>query len=783
MNRNTVIEGPCLARVAGLPATRTEPLAAAEVAGVLRDFDACRRELESLAEPVCDLLFKAVPRMSSPTARREVLAWRRAAHSARPWDVGPALRTDVYAELDRPARTVLDRWSAASTRTAYLRDALAKAVSEAADREETALRALLAEPALADALALVSPVFSDRVRTLGNRRLGRKELLTAYRYAVRTTLKTSPLSSLTEIAPVGGTGVARSRVSLHPLIGQALLHAAAPWPCVRDHLRWRTNGTLRRSPTGGRMSEALVQVVDGFSWVYEEVIDARERPDLAQVPDVATLPSPQVARLLDSGLLDIEEPCPRRELIDWLADRLRQSADPDALLAADHLRMLADALAAVADGTAAARAEELGRIHEHVRGALRTLGSDDWPLRAVTPVYEDRVTAPVAPPEAEHRAALARYATSVLTSMQVSTAYRALVRAFVQRFGPGGTCEDVFGFCRDLTEAGWPFDPSGAQDGAARPGRSSCVPSLAVLAQTTPSGPAGSGQVVVNQLAAGDGALAARFHTLLDGADGPAQRLRTWPATLYPHARTVEVVPSWNVNPLQENSCGLLPPLHWPLGPRLPASGVALEELTLVHDAERNALELQAADGTAVAPVYSGPVPQYLVAGPVRVLLVLGNPWVVPADPADHEGREGQPAPAPPSQDSLSRARHAGVIVRRESRQCPADQVPRPAPHESPADYVTRVDRWRRALDLPAEVYVRAERDPAAPPTDRLHKPLWLAFASPTGLAALTQLATSAGRRAVVFTECLPGREKPDPQERSTEYLLHYAATGRQGEE
>lgn len=792
-----LVDGPATARVAGVPAARIAPLAAPDVARLLSVVAEAADELAALADPLCDLLYAVVPRTDAPETRRAVLAWRRAVHAGRPAEVAAPVVAHVRAELAAEGAATLDRWLCASAEIARLRERLRAAAEASGGEGERILRELLATPALADALALVSPVFAHRLKRLAGKPLGRSERLTAYRYAVRAALKTSPLSSLTELAgPAAGAGAPQVRVRLHPLLTRALLRAAAHRQGVREQLRWRVNSSLRTGESGSMMSVPQQHASEGFGWSEDEVIDARERDDLSEPTGLNELPPRRLARYLHSGLLDLDDPCPGEDLLPWLTTRLLSQPDLDARRAGDELTYAIRALKAITDGDAGRRTEALARLREHLRTALHLLGAaDSWPLDAVTAVYEDRATASAPPLAAHHRAALRQFAEGACDALRVSDAYASMVAAFVSRFGPAGVCEHVFGFCRDLAGTGWPYAATATVEptAPARPGRSSCLPSVAVLCQTVDEGaghmPDGTASVVVNRLSSGTGGLIARFHRLMDGPvpakakraapdTAFADELRSWLRTLYPQARLLEFVPAWNANPLQEDSCGLLPALHWPTGPRRWGPGTSVDALRLVHDPERGSLELQEADGTPVAPVYLGIVPQHLLSGAARALTVLADPWWVPAHLADATA-PGADTPAGEG-GRLPRRSTAGAVVRRATWWVAAAAVPRREPGEGLAPFLERTDRWRRSRGLPAEVYVRAEADPATPPGDGLRKPLWLALASPVGLEALAHLAAGAGPRRLVFSECLPGREahghEPDAG-RAVEHVLHFART------
>lgn len=787
--------GPALSRVAGLPAAAVAPLAAEEVAEVLDRIAATRRELAALAPAVTGLLYDAVPLMPTTGARRSVLRWRRAAHAGRPDLVPPELLAQVREALAARDSSALERWAERAGSLAELRRLLDRRARAAEAAEERTLRHLMGQPAVSGALALVSPVFSRRVRQPVGRPLDRGERLTAYGYAVRSALKASPLSSLTHVSVPGGDHGARVRVGLHPLAGRVLLRAAAVRDGVRGLVRWRVNGSLRVAGPDARLSEPRQSVTDGWAWSDDEVLDASGREDLfAALRDPGRLPAVRLARYLEAGLLDIDDPCPQDGLLDWLATALAASRDPSDLRAAGRLRTAAGELPVIAGGGPSARAGALVRLREALEDALGALGAaDDWPLNDVTLVYEDRAgTLPARPLDAERAALLRRHAGAACDSLRVSPEYQALTDAFVARFGPGGVCDDVFGFCQELAAFGIPGAPGapGAPFGSApgtarpaRPGRSSSLPSVAVVVQdcdTDGDGPL----LVVNQVSSGAGGLVARFHRLYDSVGDPrgagfAERLRAWVRTLHPDAECLEFVPAREANPLQGDSCGVLPALHWPTAPRRFGPGVPVEELALVHDGRRNALELRRRSGTPVAPVYLGTVPRHLVGGAARFLLVLADPWWLPPGLAD-----GTRPDDPPEAGRGVSARHvvAGAAVRRAHWRWEASEVPRREPGEEPAAFLERVDAWRRAHGMPAEVYVRGESG-SPRRGDRARKPLWLAFASPTGLDLLDRLTERPGT-VVVFAECLPRRpvgEGPGGAH-VVEHCVHFARPVRDTE-
>ncbi|WP_338676493.1 hypothetical protein V1460_28595 [Streptomyces sp. SCSIO 30461] len=780
---HALVEGPALDRVAGLPARSVSPLAAEPIARLLDSMAAARADLESLGPPVSELLYEAVPMVGAPSRRRAVLRWRRAAHGATPIPVPPALLAEVGSVLRRTGRdpSELHRWAErADLLRAHRSDLRQTATATRADQER-ALRALMSDPVVARGLSVVSPVFF--ARTAKDRALDRGERVTAYGYAVRTALKTSPLSSLTHVAVPGAGHGDRVRVSLHPLVGRILLHTAAARPEVRDRLVWRPNDSLRGAGDDARLSVPLLSVSVGWAWSHQELVDARRRLDLSSVvggpADTAALgqlPVERLERYLASGLVDVDDPCPPDGIVSWLAGLLASAPDVSGRTASARLTEVAGHLGRIADGTPAQRSEALRGLRSALTAALRELGApDDWPLSEVTLVYEDCAGSTAAHPlDGAARAAVLRHAESACASLRISDEYQAVTDAFVARFGVGGVCKDVFAFCRDVAGSGpsQPVPPAVARTAGA--GRSSCLPCLSVLYQDAHGSEDGA-LVVVNQISSGSGALAARFHRLFDGPDrtGFADRLRDWIATLHPQAECLEFVPAREASPLQADSGGLLPALYWPGTPRPYGPGTPVTELELAHDPDRHALELRRPGAGPVAPVYLGTVPRHLVGGAARVLLTLADPWWLTPGRADGARTDG---PTSRGDGFLPRRSIGRAVVRRAHWRCDSSEVPRQRPGEDWPEFLERMDGWRRAQGMPAEVYARCETD--FPRHDALRKPLWVAFASPVGLEALHRL-TERPAVPVVFTECLPDRGDPtsraDGQGRVVEHCVHFA--------
>jgi hypothetical protein len=92
------------------------------------------------------------------------------------------------------------------------------------------------------------------------------------------------------------------------------------------------------------------------------------------------------------------------------------------------------------------------------------------------------------------------------------------------------------------------------------------------------------------------------------------------------------------------------------------------------------------------------------------------------------------------------------LVLSRRRWRVPARALPRPRHDESPARYLLRLDRWRTANGIPAEVFCRREFGPA-----EHRKPLWIDLRAPHTVWAL--LRETADDPAFDLVEALPGRD------------------------
>ncbi|MBG0827798.1 lantibiotic dehydratase [Planomonospora sp. ID67723] len=783
------LSGPRVDRVCGLP-VEAVGFGLAETGLLLDGIAECDAFLAEVADQVSDTLYRLVPLLDhDPGLRRTVLKVRRATRSDKPVGVGEAELERIAGALPSDEAGLFRRWSATALARARLLDRLPGVYERETAAAGSRLRDLLAEPALSTGIAHASADLLKHVDVEAFHP-GSKTSRSVLSYAVRAARKTSPFSTFTGIGMDGRRSGGRSNTALSQTHVFAWLQALVRDERLVTAFDLEPIEAVRTIDGEPRALVSAYRIGDAFAWRTDEMIDIsvyrKVMQSLAGIGRAGAAeymirlggadPFAALQRLLDAGMLRVVAPWVRGDPAPLLAvaDNVRRVGTEYAAAMADTLRRLhADALA-LADHDGPRRVRTLEAMADRAQTELKRLGvAED---RTGFAVYDDAETIVDVPSLGDHvEADLRELAERMRPMIFRSHMYDMLVDIFVERYGAGGRCPDALRFCMevsntpDLTRRLYAAIRADAQtrgratERAWLPvGPSSAPPTVAVAYQLAAESEQalhrGGHRLVVNQLNPGSGGLVARFRTVLDGPDGLADRLRAWTSGNFPEAQPRELVISADVNGLQYACCGAIPALTWPSELPLADGGdtLAVSELSVVHDAAAGTLTLLDPHGRPVAPVYLGVVPQHLVLGPARYLMVIGDPWVQGSglscarSPSD---RITEPAG---EVETTARQGFGRVVTKRATwRIRPAD-FPRPERGEPAAGYFHRADRWRRRLGIPEEVFLSLET-PGISMEHGKRKPVLLDFRSPHSLHAAAGLAVD-GVVAMSLAESLPGR-------------------------
>ena len=801
--RTSAIAG--VTRSAGADGLAIAPFAVHRVNGVSRDrlaidlprtcdllvrLAGARQKIAGTAGPLSGALHDLVPALDGfQDLRRRVLALRRAVHNGRL----RVIDDDVLDELGRwltPAGAALmARHNAALKNMQALQERFEHAFGEETRAAGLSLRAMLDHPALAAGLAHASPDLLCHLRA-GPLAPGSRAARGLLAYASRAAVKTSPFSRLTGIALDRAPASGRSITAVAQQHVRAWLDRLARDEVCALAFEVEPDRSVRNIGGHPYLVESVDRTETELAWRSYTVADARLYADvlspLARWPRMrvaeflarlgGTDPFGRYLRLPDTGFVRVVVPWDYADEAPLLAlaRALEAAGAPRAVAAARALRSLHVRAAALNRDVGRARVEAMRQLLD-VAALPPAPGSR--PENRPT-VYEDAVSdVPVSLPAAPVQADLRELGSLVRPYIFRSHLYDQIISAFTGRFGRGGRCADPFAFL--MEQAAHPefnqrmaaallSDRGIVGQASARAwlpvSASSAPPATAVLyqisARTGEDVAAGRYQLIVNQYNPGLGGLVARFRNLLDAPaeqSGLTGQLHAWVASAFPGAEAREIALCADINSMQLDASGILPPYPWPGEAPCARTPAHPDGVELRHLAADDTLLLTDRRGIPVAPVYFGIVPAHLMAGVVRLMLCLADPWVNGAYHLACARNPWELLPPPgPGLHEMPRLTHGRLVLKRRTWRLAPAEFPQPAPGEGAPAYFMRMDEWRRAHALPEEVFLTLEQRgwPGGDPADR--KPSWLSFRSAHAVLAAAASRRLGQARALRLTEALP---------------------------
>lgn len=490
----TLIAPGFLLRIGGLPLSTVAGLGSAALDAALARAQELEQLIASRATAVSDALYHAIPKAEAePDAQKALLNLRRAVFNGRA--IAAASLAAAEKHLPQQDLQALHDWQALRAELEN-HEAQAEALTTAElPRMRRALKEAAAVPQFRKGLLVANPAFE---RTLDdylraddgqiNRKLRQAER-TLLLYLLRTTHKTSPLSTLTMVS-VGrfgdGTAMAPQWSSWQPhhatkpnvatlsRVSRTLSGAVARHPGLRLALQdgaTRANGRLhywKRSeipltaggPMHSTVSEAsfslhltgsLELVLDllaqGPRSAGEMIALLGERLDMSE-----TQAADYLQRLVDHGLLTVHGL--RQSVFEnnvWarFADELESSGEPGLCEAAQALRRAGLDVTRFAQAGLGERATLMRSINDTLGQALAHTGTDAPPPQPV--LYEDTSASPqpISASADAWRGALDQLGelqrlVGLFDPMLISRV--TLCSLFRKRYGVGGVCRDVAGF-------------------------------------------------------------------------------------------------------------------------------------------------------------------------------------------------------------------------------------------------------------------------------------------------------------------------------------------------
>lgn len=590
----------CLARVSGVSAQQLDELILQQTMLFIRVALVAERKMSALVPPIEDALYRLVPQTDQDQElRRRILKVKRNVHNLRTWtDATTDIRIVAAALKDDQERARLLEWQ----RLAEQRDTvLAQAATTYPREMEAAAEALASNMRDADLQSGISIASQSALTELqraladhqpGDWRPASKLARSALAYLTRAALKTSPLSTFTQLGvatlgdgspSVKGLDSEKSQDIRPDTQNVVQLQRALPLSWLMLLARDREFApALSFEPNAGLcVQEGRVRVLstdytfhDAFAGRGERIVwrkfDPQQIPKLAEFLEAGhrlsyyavtellacsgrfSDPHHALVQLLDMQLVRAVAPYSQRDTQATLklADVLAQRGSERAVRIADLMRQVHGCVEAFRTADAASRLHVLDQIKHTSAVIFEELGSAPPPWFTRTGlIYEDvRYDGLPISLSPDIQSDLERVAAELRPTLIRTNIYDYLYGHFIRRYGPEGEADDILGFLHDFLsreDLGEIVDRALAEDrlalqepgGSARArmsaGPSAVAPAVSIFFQVAAESEQalqrGDYTLVVNETGAGQGGLLGRFIELLGPSSGDlATRLEEW---------------------------------------------------------------------------------------------------------------------------------------------------------------------------------------------------------------------------------------------------------------
>lgn len=788
-----------LLRIASLPFSAIDALRLPGTEALLDRIGTAEAAMEAEREALAEALHRLVPGLEhDQRLRRLVINLRRHIHNGRTNRPRQAELDALAGLISDPAESrAMERWLAAQADLAGAEAALDDTIAhETQTVLRPNLRAPLAVAHFARAVALANlRVLKDagHERRLPKTPWPDKLERSLLGYLARASVKTSPFSSFmgnavldlapaTDALPSAPAGaVFTSQSFLNRGVTSQLAEASFAAIARQTGLGLTVNPTLRGIGGGRQVGLCGRQIVlAGRAWYEQRWAQFRLQPKLAAVlaagrtlgwsmwlrelaaigldPETADA---TLAKLIERGLLiaapvaDGFEPDPAARLLE----RCRSSTETAALVpAVVALDAAARGIGGLGGQERIPALERLNALRDRANAlagvsgqaeALQNVVIEDCWLEGVQGRIGGALLAP-----------LADLQDFLSGQIAISPVYSRLVQAFLEVYGPNGTCDEVVSFLLavvgkliDLPEFGARTDmavPEPAPPGVRVPVTAHAQIMLRPGDQAT---------LVVNRMFDGAAWLATRFtHGPIAQQARLAEGLRDWSRRIAGADEPVEMPVSGHCSDLQAHRQITDRVLAWPGEPTTrPADRlIHADDLRLRYDGATGFLRLADRQGRGIDLQYLGNTLPTATWGVRYALSVLTRPFTL-----------ARPRMAP---DDLSRkpaifarpgVAHGRVVLRRDAWWVRSAHVLENWLEGTPAAQLRAVRRDCDRHGLPhrlfAQAHVPQQRSSLVMQDmmDANRKPIWLDTANPFWLAMLGRIARKS--EWVVLSRPQPG--------------------------
>lgn len=705
-----------------------------------------KESLKPLSNQLIDEIFLVIPNVEDKALRNSYIKLKRDLHNERKPMFTEQKIDSMLSVLNDSQKETFKKWYENYVELAYYVEKLAETYNHEIAASEKNLKAAFEDTKdneLLRGLAVVNPSLVDTILSKKDKKWNLDSNITksAYSYLQRAIFKTSPLSTLTQLA---GTSI--DKRENHPDWNQgprnslrwsrSLITSFFEYLSKNDHYKHLIKFRLSTEVTFDGKSRRIRGVYynqGGFSWKKEEIISNNmlvsilsrldkkfNSPffldDLEKDLDVPNksiiiklLLSQRLVRPIVPFSSSIDDPFAK---VADLIEKGNREMDKPLISLLRKLEILRNRL--IIEEKPSIRLNIVKNIRVTFQSIIELCPFVNIERLNETLLYEDVRSAYSIPYLGEHvRKDLETIENHIQPYAFVTNFYSQLVDWYKENVGEGETC-DLLPFLSQLASKetilsqmtssarNYDIDPLKVKTELKEPLTFNVF--FHIAAKSYEDILNGDYRLIVNKISNGRGTIFSRFTKLFD-PDSYGRELKRWVSQTF-EGKPIEFSVSTDWSNLQENFSVLDDFIRWIEDLDYMDSGTKhyLKDFYIKHDTEHDRLRIFNESGEVLSPVYTGTVPEHMTSGMNKIFMTLVNPWIINT-PFGINPRPFQ-TEFNGSRVHLEREEHGRIVLNREKWIFPSSDLKEILSATEKVSIMVKVREFFRLNLLPKEVFV-----------------------------------------------------------------------------
>lgn len=787
----------------------------------LLELDQLNYELNDVREKMITLLYETIPDVENKKVSRAMIDLKRRIYNKKNIPLQKIIDVHMDEYFVPEDQRTFQRWFTLEKKKKKREEEFLHLYKKHKDYEEELIyqRFQLKEHDFFKGLPVVNQKFSNFLTTRERKhwKIGSNLVKSSYSYFLRGTVKTSPLSTFTQLTTttyekdnVKHTNKNRFKIAWSRALVTTVFEYLATIPEFKPLLSYRVTEKINRTEGNGvsqRVRGHYSTANQLFSKTEEVIRYNQELPQLDELGDVI-YPYEQLVQkinhpyvedyikyVLDQKLIrpvmpfEIEDTTPFLTLIQYIKeqDQYEETIHGEFCSILREMEGLKDELAYQL--TFHHRNQTLKRLKEKVNELFQSLGSESpsW-IGHLPIIYEDvRSTAAIPP--------IGRYVKEDIEKLQgflqnfyySHSLYEKLLNVFKERVGVGGEV-NLMTFLSDILESEVFYSTLMSE---ARIEEIKKVMNRNTLEEKFRHIPKtntiyyqlaassyddvvkGDYLFIVNKVTDGSGNIFTRFNHLFEN-EMYRDRLRSWMEDLYQDIPIYQVTFGEDWSNLQEKYGMLQNELNWvgELSSVSKYDNVCVNELILRHDEAADRFTIHLKNGKRIQPVYLGSVPEHMTNDLSRLFVTLMKPYFI------HTPFGAHPFNQPHVKDEIihfPRKQVGRIVLNREQWAMPKTIIQELFEQSSDAALMEALHKFRIQHGIPEEVFITMSSNSQT--VFNHEKPFWFHFYNILSVDMLKK-ALSSQNDNIIFVEALPGLHEQWFEDDKKRYTTEYMTLG-----